>query len=237
MEVSVLSDSQAHGISFVELFMQAGLIVKSVMISLILASIWSWSIIIEKYILYRKTEKQIRLFETMFWSGKSLEDLYRALSADNRHNHTCASIFLAAMREWKRSRRANARSPDGLQMRITKVMDVTIGKEADRLDRRLSILATIGSAAPFIGLFGTVWGIMVSFQAIAVSKNTNLAVVAPGIAEALMATALGLVAAIPAVIFYNRLLAASERIALKMEGFSDEFIAILSRQLEAAEQK
>ena len=141
-------------------------------------------------------------FEQAFWSGQSLEELYRALSA--RPTHSMAALFVAAMREWKRRFEGQSRSFAGLQMRIEKVMDVTIAREIERLERRLLVLATVGSAGPFIGLFGTVWGIMTSFQSIAASKNTSLAVVAPGIAEALFATAIGLIAAIPATIFYNK---------------------------------
>jgi biopolymer transport protein TolQ len=143
-----------------------------------------------------------------------------------------ASVFVAAMREWKRSFETGARSPMGLQMRIDKVLDVTIAREVERLERRLLFLATVGSAAPFIGLFGTVWGIMTSFQAIANSKNTALAVVAPGIAEALLATALGLLAAIPAVVAYNKLSNEAGKIGQRLEGFADEFSAILSRQVD-----
>jgi biopolymer transport protein TolQ len=143
-----------------------------------------------------------------------------------------AALFVAAMREWKRSFEGNARAIGGLQMRIEKVMEVTIAREVERLERRLLVLATIGSAGPFVGLFGTVWGIMTSFQSIAASKNTSLAVVAPGIAEALFATALGLVAAIPATIFYNKFAAEVNKQAQRLEGFADEFAAILSRQID-----
>jgi biopolymer transport protein TolQ len=136
------------------------------------------------------------------------------------------------MREWKRSVEGNIRAMGGIQMRVEKVMDVTISREMERLDRRLLFLATVGSTAPFVGLFGTVWGIMVSFQAIAISKNTNLAVVAPGIAEALFATALGLLAAIPAVVFYNKFSADSAAISQRLEAFADEFSAIVSRQID-----
>src|SRR3990170_1980903 len=136
------------------------------------------------------------------------------------------------MREWKRSVEGNIRALGGIQLRVEKVMDVTISREMERLDRRLLFLATVGSTAPFVGLFGTVWGIMTSFQAIAVSKNTNLAVVAPGIAEALFATALGLAAAIPAVIFYNKFNSEAARQGARLEGFADEFAAILSRQID-----
>src|SRR5476649_2526217 len=143
-----------------------------------------------------------------------------------------AALFVAAMREWKRSLEGETRSFAGLQMRIGKVMDVTIAREVELLERRLLVLATVGSTAPFVGLFGTVWGIMTSFQSIAASKNTSLAVVAPGIAEALFATALGLVAAIPATIFYNKFSSEMGRLAQRLEGFADEFSAILSRQVD-----
>jgi biopolymer transport protein TolQ len=169
-------------------------------------------------------------FEQAFWSGQSLDELYRALSS--RPAHSMAALFVAAMREWKRSFEGNARTIGGLQMRIEKVMEVTIAREVERLERRLLVLATIGSAGPFVGLFGTVWGIMTSFQSIAASKNTSLAVVAPGIAEALFATALGLVAAIPATIFYNKFAAEVNKQAQRLEGFADEFAAILSRQID-----
>ncbi len=143
-----------------------------------------------------------------------------------------ASLFLAAMREWKRSVETSPKSLRGIQLRVEKVMDVTISREMDRLENRLLFLATVGSAAPFVGLFGTVWGIMGSFTAIAASKNTSLAVVAPGIAEALFATALGLLAAIPAVVFYNKFNSDAGRLSLRLEGFADEFAAIVSRQVD-----
>ena len=169
-------------------------------------------------------------FEKVFWSGQSLEELYRSLQG--RANSAMAALFVAAMREWKRSHEGGKPAIASLSMRIEKVLDVTIAREVDRLERRLLFLATVGSAAPFIGLFGTVWGIMTAFQAIAVSKNTNLAVVAPGIAEALLATAIGLFAAIPAVIAYNKFSSETSKLALRMEGFADEFSAILSRQID-----
>jgi biopolymer transport protein TolQ len=169
-------------------------------------------------------------FEQAFWSGQSLEELYKSLSA--RPNHSMAALFVAAMREWKRSLESQARSFAGLQMRIEKVMDVTIAREVERLERRLLVLATVGSAGPFIGLLGTVWGIMTSFRAIAGQQSTSLAVVAPGIAEALFATAIGLIAAIPATIFYNKFAAEVNKQAQRLEGFADEFSAILSRQID-----
>jgi biopolymer transport protein TolQ len=220
----------AVDLSILHLFWNAHIIVKLVMIGLILASVWSWAIIIEKFFQYARTRRETDRFEQVFWSGQSLEELYQALS--QRRNVSMAAMFVAAMREWKRSLETTARPSPGVQLRIEKVMDVTVNREVDRLERRLTFLATVGSTAPFVGLFGTVWGIMTSFQAIAASENTNLAVVAPGIAEALFATALGLLAAIPAVIFYNKFNTDVSRMAARMEGFADEFAAILSRQID-----
>ena len=219
-----------HGNSFVELFLQAHIVVKMVMIGLILASVWSWAIIFTKIFAFRHARREADKFEQMFWSGQSLEELYAALARDR--TISMAALFVAAMREWKRSVEGNIRALGGIQLRVEKVMDVTISREMERLERSLLFLATVGSTAPFVGLFGTVWGIMTSFQAIAVSKNTSLAVVAPGIAEALFATALGLVAAIPAVIAYNKFSADSARLAQRLEAFADEFAAIVSRQID-----
>ncbi|MDP2620839.1 MAG: protein TolQ [Hyphomicrobiales bacterium] len=216
--------------SFLALFLQAHIVVKSVMIGLIAASVWCWAIVIEKYLIVRRVERQADHFEEVFWSGQSLEELYGSLI--HKPTSSMAALFVAAMREWKRSHEGGARPRGSLATRIEKVMDVTIAREMERLERRLLFLATVGSTAPFIGLFGTVWGIMTSFQAIAVSKNTNLAVVAPGIAEALFATALGLLAAIPAVVFYNKFSHHLARHAMRLEGFANEFSAILSRQLD-----
>src|SRR5260221_10551528 len=175
---------------------------------------------------YARARVAIDRFEQAFWSGQSLEELYKALSA--RPAHSMAALFVAAMREWKRSFEGQTRSFAGLQTRIEKVMDVTIAREIERLERRLLVLATVGSAGPFVGLFGTVWGIMTSFQSIAASKNTSLAVVAPGIAGALFATAIGLVAAIPATILYNKFTSEVNRKAQRLEGFVAQFLAVLS---------
>ncbi len=222
-------------LSILELFRHAHIVVKLVIVGLLLASIWSWAIILEKLFLFAKTRKETDKFEQVFWSGQSLDELYNALNA--RRNTGMAALFVAAMREWKRSTTERegdrgSRVMPGVQLRVEKVMDVTISREVERLERRLTFLATVGSTAPFVGLFGTVWGIMTSFQAIAVSKNTSLAVVAPGIAEALFATALGLLAAIPAVIFYNKFAADSSRLSQRLEAFADEFSAIVSRQID-----
>ena len=217
-------------VSIFSLFWSAHPVVKGVMLGLLTCSIWVWAIAIEKWFLFARTRHAMDRFEQTFWSGQSLEDLYR--TASSRPNHSMAALFVAAMREWKRSFEGQVRSFAGLQMRIEKVMNVTIAREVERLERRLLVLATVGSAGPFVGLFGTIWGIMTSFQSIAASKNTSLAVVAPGIAEALFATALGLVAAIPAVLAYNKISNDLGRYANRLEAFAGEFSAILSRQLD-----
>ena len=217
-------------LSLLTLFLQAHWIVKSVMIGLLACSVWVWAIAIEKTLLHMRMRKAMDRFEQTFWSGQSLEELYRSLSA--RPTHSMAALFVAAMREWKRSLEGEARSFAGLQMRIGKVMEVTIAREVELLERRLLVLATVGSTGPFVGLFGTVWGIMTSFQSIAQSGNTSLAVVAPGIAQALFATAIGLMAALPATIFYNKFSSEVNKQAHRMEGFADEFAAILSRQMD-----
>ncbi|MHB2165531.1 protein TolQ [Alsobacter sp. R-9] len=217
-------------ITFWSMFWHAHFVVKFVMLGLLAASVWCWAIIIDKTLLFSRTRRSMDRFEEVFWSGQSLEELYRALA--DRPTTSMASVFVAAMREWKRSFEGPNRAVMGLSQRIDKVLDVTIQREVERLESKLLVLATIGSSAPFIGLFGTVWGIMTSFRAIAASKNTSLAVVAPGIAEALFATAIGLFAAIPAVIAYNKLQAEAAKQQARLEGFADEFSAILSRQID-----
>jgi biopolymer transport protein TolQ len=229
MENLPLADAGVQ-LSIWALFMQAGWVVKLVMIGLLGASIWTWAIVVDKSLSYARTRRALTRFEQVFWSGQSLDDLYRTMA--DRKPVGMGAIFVAAMREWKKSFEKGAKSPLGLQSRIDKAMDLALTREMERLEGRLGFLATIGSAAPFIGLFGTVVGIMTSFQAIAGSKSTNLAVVAPGIAEALLATAIGLLAAIPAVIAYNKLSSDANKIAARMEGFADEFSAILSRQID-----
>jgi biopolymer transport protein TolQ len=217
-------------LSLFALFWQAHWVVKTVMIGLLICSVWVWAIAIDKVLLFARTKRATDRFEQAFWSGQSLEELYRSVSS--KPTHSMAALFVAAMREWKRSFESPNKAFTGLQMRIDKVMDVTIAREIERMERRLLVLATVGSAGPFVGLFGTVWGIMNSFQSIAASKNTSLAVVAPGIAEALFATAIGLVAAIPATIFYNKFSSEVNKQAQRLEGFADEFAAILSRQID-----
>lgn len=216
------------------LFMKADIVVKSVMGILLLLSVWSWAIIIGKSMRLSSVRNQADRFEQTFWSGRSLDDVFTALQSRQEH-HPMAQVFVAAMREWKRSFEAGPVSTGllpSVKDRINKVMNVTIGRELTRLESSLGFLATVGVNATFIGLFGTVWGIMNSFRQIAASHDTSLAVVAPGIAEALFATAMGLVAAIPASIAYNHLSSSVNRIAARLEGFAEEFSAILSRQLD-----
>ena len=214
------------------LFERADLIVKSVIILLLLASLWCWAIIFEKWIGVRRLNKRSNAFEKTFWSGQSLDDLYDRISAEPRD--PMSSVFVAAMREWRRSpsKSGIGGATASLAERIDRVMHITVQREMDRVERYMTFLATTGSTAPFIGLFGTVWGIMNSFQSIALSKNTSLAVVAPGIAEALFATALGLLAAIPAVVAYNKLSRDLDRYAGRLDNFAVEFGAILSREME-----
>ena len=234
MESSLMQAATTPDLSMWALFLRADIIVKAVMIGLIGASFVSWTIIFDKSLRVRRLFKGAENFEESFWSGGSLEDLYDRIGP--RPADPMTSIFVAAMREWRRSAakgladRENTRA--SLPQRIERVMQVTLGREMEALNRRMGFLASVGSTAPFIDLFGTVWGIMNSFQSIAVTKNTSLAVVAPGIAEALFATAIGLVAAIPAVLAYNKLSADLDRYAQRLENFSAEFGAILSRQLE-----
>lgn len=220
----------SSNLSLFQLFWHAHWIVEAVILGLVICSVWVWAIAIDKTLLFARIRKATNAFEEAFWSGQSLEDLYKSLAA--KPGHSTGALFVAAMREWKRSFEGHARSFTGLQMRIEKVMDVAISREVEHMERRLLVLATVGSAGPFVGLFGTVAGIMTSFQSIAASQNTSLAVVAPGIAEALFATAIGLVAAIPATIFYNKFTSEVNRQAQRLEGFADEFTAILSRQID-----
>ena len=223
-------------LSMWSLFMQADSIVKSIMLLLLLASFWSWAIIFDKLLKIRRLKKAADQFEESFWSGGSIDTLYDRIAS--RPTDPMAAIFSAAMLEWRRAvaRGVLTTTSGGMQAnlkeRIEKIMSITIGRELERMERFLAVLATVGSTSPFIGLLGTVWGIMNSFQSIAATKNTSLAVVAPGIAEALFTTALGLVAAIPAVVGYNKITADFGRYANRLDNFAGEFGTILSRQLE-----
>jgi biopolymer transport protein TolQ len=223
----------ASSFSIVPMFMRADWLGKSVMILLLAASLWSWTIIFNKMMLLASLKRKAKRFDKLFWSGQSLDELYQQFAAHN--DHPLAAMFIAGLREWRRAfeggtPRENALP--GIKERIEKAMSVTVLRETDGIEKQLGMLATIGSISPFVGLFGTVWGIMNSFAAIAARHDTTLAVVAPGIAEALFATAMGLLAAIPAVIFYNRFVAEIGRYVNQLDAFADEFSAILSRQLD-----
>ena len=222
----------AGDLSLWGLFVQADIVVKIVMIGLLAASVWVWAIIFEKVTSLRRVNKQATAFEDRFWSGGSLDELYEQEGA--RPTNPMAAVFGAAMGEWRRTGRVAGAdiSRSGARERVDRAIGVTIQREMDRMERWMVFLASVGSVAPFVGLFGTVWGIMHSFSAIAAMHNTNLAVVAPGIAEALFATAIGLVAAIPAVLAYNAISNDLARYASRLEGFGSEFGAILSRQSE-----
>lgn len=228
-EVTAIDD-----FSMIGLFLRADIVVKLVLFTLLFASIWSWAIIVDKYFRIKKLHDGADKFEDSFWSGGSLEDLYDEVG--DQPSDPMTLLFSSAMREWHRTTSNNRglenRLHAGLQSRIGQVMLLTMDREMERIERYMTFLATVGSTAPFVGLFGTVWGIMNSFQSIATSNNTSLVIVAPGIAEALFATALGLVAAIPAVVAYNKFSTDISRFANRLEGFASEFSAILSRQLE-----
>ncbi len=220
--------------SLLGLFLQADIVVKIVMLMLIAASVWVWAIVFEKVTSLRRATRAADGFEDRFWSGGSLDELYDIEGA--KPAHPMAAVFGAAMTEWRRSTRAaGADIAHGFaRERVERAMNVTISREMEALEKWMIFLASVGSTAPFIGLFGTVWGIMNSFSAIAQMQNTNLAVVAPGIAEALFATAVGLIAAIPAVLAYNKISTDLARFAVRLDGFATEFGAILSRQSEAS---
>jgi biopolymer transport protein TolQ len=219
-------------LSILTLFLQSDIVVKIVIGLLLLASIWVWAIVFEKYASLRRANRQADAFEDKFWSGGSLDELYEQEGA--KPTHPIAAVFGAAMTEWRRSSRIAGAdmARGGVRDRVDRAMAVTVGREMDRMERWMIFLASVGSTATFVGLFGTVWGIMHSFSAIAAMHNTSLSVVAPGIAEALFATAIGLVAAIPAVLAYNILSTSLTRFAARLEGFGSEFGAILSRQSE-----
>ncbi|TFL19152.1 protein TolQ [Jannaschia formosa] len=232
METEVLAAASEIDFSIWALFWRATFVVKLVMIALFAASIWVWAIFIQKIVQFRRARSRAAAFDKAFWSGEPLDELYDQIG--DKPRSASERIFVAAMTEWSRSHRDDGGLILGTQARIDRTMDVAIGKERDRLTSGLTFLATTGATAPFVGLFGTVWGIKHAFEQIAISQNTNLAVVAPGIAEALLATGIGLVAAIPAVIFYNKLNRDADRIMGNYEAFADEFATIMSRQLDAA---
>ncbi|WP_420343374.1 protein TolQ [Paenirhodobacter sp.] len=231
MDQQTLAHAQEIDFSLLALFLRASITVKLVMLALTLASFWSWSIIIRKFITFRAARSEGAAFDQAFWSGEPLDELFDQIGPTP--SGASQRIFAAGMLEWRRSHRQDGELIAGAQARIDRSMDIAIAKEGEHLNSGLSFLATVGSTAPFVGLFGTVWGIKVAFEEIAISQNTSLAVVAPGISEALVATAIGLVAAIPAVIFYNKLSGDADKITAGYEAFADEFSTILSRQLDA----
>lgn len=238
METQVLEAATAAGgavdLSTWSLFLQADVVVKSIMILLAIMSVWSWAIIFDKTLRMRSLHQKAEQFEEKFWSGSSLEDLFERVGT--RPREPMAAIFIAAMKEWRRSSGKTGQPASGigavLSERIDRVMKIRLEREMDQLSKRMTFLASTGSVSPFLGLFGTVWGIMNTFTAIGATADTSLATVAPGIAEALFATALGLVAAIPAVVAYNKISSDLSRYALRLENFAGEFSAILSRQLD-----
>ena len=208
--------------SLINLFLRADIVVKSVIIILVAASIYSWALIIEKYRLFNKIQKSSAIFEEKFWSSKSAESFYNNLPS--KYQDPMANIFRSAMSEAIKTKSKNNATQTA---RVTRVLEISIDKEIQSIEKNFIFLATIGSTAPFIGLFGTVWGIMNSFQSIAISRNTSLAIVAPGIAEALFATALGLLAAIPAVVAYNKFTSDSRKYITTLDNFSKRFLSII----------
>lgn len=231
MEAQALGAITAADFTLTALFFKATMTVKVVMIILVIASVWSWAIVIDRSIRYRAVRKQTAQFEKAFWSGQMLDEIYERIG--DKPRNAAEALFAAGMREWKKSTNATTQGLiAGAQQRVDRAMNVVIARENEKLTKGLGVLASVGATSPFIGLFGTVWGIKHSFEQIAVMQSTNLAVVAPGIAEALVATGLGLLAAIPAVIFYNKLSTDSDRVVGDFENFADEFSMILSRQLE-----
>ena len=234
IEAATLGGSAADlDFSVWALFLRADPIVKGVILLLMAASVWCWAIIFEKVLGLRRLNARSTEFEQSFWSGNSLDELYDRIA--NQPRDPMSAVFVAAMREWRRTPQRGNPEPEsrvGIGDRIDRVMQITLAREMDRVEKNMTFLASTGATAPFIGLFGTVWGIMNSFQSIAISKNTSLAVVAPGIAEALFATALGLLAAIPAVVAFNKLTKELDRYASRLDSFAGEFSAILSREME-----
>lgn len=226
MEAEIATQAAGLGgstdFSLINLFLRADIIVKSVIVILIVASIYTWALIIEKYRLFNKIQKSSTIFEEKFWSSKSAENFYNNLPS--KYQDPMANIFRSAMSEVIKTKSKNNATQTA---RVTRVLEISIDKEIQSIEKNFIFLATIGSTAPFIGLFGTVWGIMNSFQSIAISRNTSLAIVAPGIAEALFATALGLLAAVPAVVAYNKFNSESRLYGQKIDNFSKRFLSIM----------
>ncbi|MGF1659927.1 MAG: protein TolQ [Rubrimonas sp.] len=234
MEIEALGLAQDAGrtidFSMVAMFTRSTVMVKAVTISLILASVWGWAVIVDKWLAFRRARREAALFEDAFWSGQPLDALFDRIGTKPRS--AIERVFVAGMAEWRRSYDGAGALIPGSAARIERALDVALAREGEALGSRLSVLATVGAVAPFVGLFGTVWGIMTAFERISIEQNTNLATVAPGIAEALVTTAIGLIAAVPAVIFYNVLSAEAQRAGARLEAFADEFSVILSRQMQ-----
>ena len=238
VEVAENLGTYEHDLSMIGLFMMADPIVKAVMLMLVLASVWSWAIIFAKKSSLARVNRKANIFEDSFWSGEPLDKIYQRVK--NSKPDPILATFSAGMEEWQAATAGGMPVKENMQaslyQRVERAMNVAIGREVNALERGMTFLASVGSTAPFIGLFGTVWGIMNSFSSIAATNNTSLAVVAPGIAEALFATALGLVAAIPAVVAYNVFSNGINRYADRLEAFTDEFLAILSRHLDSQDE-
>lgn len=237
METQQLTDimNTTQQMSLWDMVWASDTVTKLVMIGLIAASVWSWAIIFEKLATLRHVRNKSKAFEEAFWSGGSLDKLYDHIGS--RPNDPMSAMFIAAMKEWRRTNILKSKTDRGLrgaslQQRIEKAMSVSMDKELDELDNRLGFLASTGSVAPLVGLFGTVWGIINSFNAIALTQSNSLSAMAPGIAEALFTTAFGLIAAIPAVVAYNMITSDIDRYAKRLENFSAEFVSILSRELD-----
>lgn len=218
------------GLSFYSMFMQSDIFMKVLVIGLIFASIWSWAIIFEKVKFFRKTTEQMRRFEEKFWSGESFENLYK--DSAKELTNPLAVLFVSATKEFKRAQNAKGKNVLSIQERLEKVIQIVLEKTTGKMETKMTFLASVGSVAPLLGLFGTVWGIMDSFNAIGMTQSTNIAAVAPGVAAALFTTAVGLVAAIPALIAHNKLMADIDKLTRKMETFADELVAVFLRQEE-----
>lgn len=228
-EAELLGAAGGIDFSLTAMFLRATLVVKAVTILLVLASFWSWTIIVDRWMAYAKARREAAMFEDAFWSGQPLDALFDRIGSKPRS--AIERVFVAGMSEWRRSFDKTGGLIPGARDRIDRSLDVALSRETEGLGARLTFLATVGSIAPYVGLFGTVWGIMTAFEQISLQQNTSLATVAPGIAEALVTTAIGLIAAVPAVIFYNKLSGDAQRLSTRLEGFADEFSVILSRQI------
>ena len=224
-----------QSLSMYGMFMDSDLFMKALILSLLFASIWCWTIIFDKIRYFKKIRNAMKDFETKFWSGGSLENLYTTYAKTT--TNPLANIFVAAIQEWRRSTKEGTGKKATLKLseRLDKVMQIAIDKQVDKMETRMTFLASTGSVAPLLGLFGTVWGIMDAFNAIGATQSTNIAAVAPGVAEALFTTAVGLIAAIPAMIAYNKLTSDIDKMTQRMDRFSDELGTILSRQAETSE--